>query len=65
MSFDHLSSLYKSNEINIENVNNEIQKINSCQDYKNIIYILDRGEFTVDTVTFTGVTYEIRATRNG
>lgn len=65
ISFDHLAGLYKSNEINIETVNTEISKINSIQDYKNIIYILDKGGFTVDSVAFTGLMYEIKATRNG
>lgn len=65
ISFDHLAGLYKSNEINIDIVNQEISKINSVQDYKNIIYILDNNGFTVNTVVFTGVMYEIKATRNG
>jgi len=65
ISFDHLAGLYKSNEINIDIVNQEISKINSVQDYKNIIYILDNNGFTVNTVVFTGLMYEIKATRNG
>ena len=36
-------------------------KYKSVQDYRNIIYILDSNNFTVDTVTFQGLLYEIKA----
>lgn len=64
LSFEHLSSMYKANEINIEDVNKQILNISSFQDYKNIIYNFDRSNFTVESLTFAEATYEIRATRN-
>ena len=65
VSFDHVCGLYKANELNIEGVNKELFKYKSVQDYRNIIYILDSNNFTVDTVTFQGLLYEIKAIRNG
>ena len=65
VSFDLLCSVYKSNEINIEIVNKELFKYKSVQDHKNIIYVLEHNNFTIDTVTFDGLLYEIKAIRNG
>jgi hypothetical protein len=65
VSFDLLCSVYKSNEINIEIVNKELFKYKSAQDHKNIIYVLEHNNFTIDTVTFDGLLYEIKAIRNG
>lgn len=65
VNFGLVSSLYKSNEINIEIVNKELFKYKSAQDYKNIIYILENNNFTVDTTVFDGILYEIKAIRNG
>lgn len=61
--FDRICSLYKSNELDIEEINNKLSVLKSFQNYNNIITAIESSGFQINTVSHTGLFYEIKSKR--
>lgn len=63
LCLDSLCNLYKSDQLDIHEINKVLFELKSIQNYNNMLYTLEQSGFNVEVFSKNGIYYEIKAKR--